>query len=93
MKNIKVNYTDYEGKRTSTTINWHLCWRYFKNTEIYKNKEGGKDSIRQEVQKFVNEISVSNGRINQDLIEDLLFIEILDVAYERGFKHGMSHKK
>ncbi len=78
MKNIKVNYTDENGKRTSTTINRNICWRYFQNTETYKEEKGGKDSIRQEIQRFVNSIKVSNGKINQNLIEDLLINAIIE---------------
>ena len=34
-KNIKVNYTDFDGKRTSTTINFAICENlYWKKVEI-----------------------------------------------------------
>lgn len=66
MKNIKVNYTDYEGKRTSTTINFAICenlyWkkvsidkrRKLINEENYQEKE--RKLITETAQEFVNNL-------------------------------------
>ena len=39
-KNIKVNYTDFDGKRTSTTINFAICENlYWKKVDIETRKK------------------------------------------------------
>ena len=39
-KNIKVNYTDFYGKRTSTTINFAICENlYWKKVDIETRKK------------------------------------------------------
>lgn len=93
MKNVKVNYTDKDGKRTSTTINGNICWQYFKKSDIYKNSEGGKDSIRQEIQRFVNTIKVSNYHIDKDLIESMLLIHVICDEYQRGTTDGIKARR
>ena len=86
MKNIKVNYTDAKNNRTSTTINGQICWAYFKQTNSYKYNTGDKDTLIQEIQKFVNTIKVSNGAIDKGLIEDLMLNHIMSTEFERGMK-------
>ena len=89
MKNIKVNYTDGEGKRTSTTISGSICWAYFKQTDIYKNNQGDSSSVGRSIQDFVNSISLSSGCLSKSLIEDLLINHIMVEEFIRGVDMGV----
>lgn len=65
-KNIKVNYTNYEDKRSSTTINFAICERLYwekvdretrrklMDEENYQEKE--RKLITEIAQEFVNSI-------------------------------------
>ena len=61
-KNIKVNYTDFDGKRTSTTINFAICENlYWKKVDIETRKkmigeEKERKLITEIAQEFVNSI-------------------------------------
>lgn len=84
MKKIKVNYTDANTKRTSTTINPQIAWFFFKTTEIYLNGEGDSSSITTCIQDFVNNATVSVGSLSKATIEDLLLHHIVISSFERG---------
>lgn len=85
MKNIKVNFTDANG-RTSTTINGQICWAYFKQTDVYKNDEGDASFLGRAVQDFVNSIKVERKYMSKMLIEDLLLNHIMSYEFERGME-------
>lgn len=77
MKNIKVNYKDENGNRTSTTVNGTIAFHYYmaimqedidtKNVDIYIE-------TRSAVQKFVNTLTHS---VEKDNIESQLIFRIV----------------
>lgn len=82
MKNIKVNYTNFEEKRTSTTIKFAIANIYYRESDLEnfrKTIRGDRkkhiEAIRQAAQKFVNE---DNKDIDDDTSywEDQEMIEI-----------------
>lgn len=58
-KNIKVNYTDFEGKRTSTTINFAICENlYWKKVDIETRKKMiGEENYQEKERKLITEIA------------------------------------
>ena len=62
MKNIKVNYTNFEEKRTSTTIKFAIANVYYREKDIENfrktivgDREKHIEAVREAAQKFVNE--------------------------------------
>lgn len=90
MKNIKVNYTDADGKRTSTTINGNICWSYFKT--INRGNNDIEKGLIKEIQDFVNSIKLSSGCLDKSLIEDLLLNHIMSNEFERGIEAALQAK-
>ena len=74
-KNIKVNYTDFYGKRTSTTINFAICENlYWKKVDIETRKKMiGEEKER----KLITEIA-------QEFINNLLKSQKEDAGSIRG---------
>ena len=89
MKNIKVNYTDFSGKRTSTTINGTIANVYYRESNLEKFKETlynrrlHEQELRRIIQTYVNEqhkdeddeTSTWEGKemIESSLLEDIVF--------------------
>ena len=81
MKPIKINYIDFNSKRTSTTINGNIAMQYWFSTDECKNREDKSkmpDDYRaraaRAAQKFVNEMKY---QIDKDHIENSLIQAIL----------------
>lgn len=62
MKNIKVNYTNFSDKRTSTTIKFAIANVYYRESDIENfkitivgDREKHIEAVKQAAQKFVNE--------------------------------------
>ena len=66
-KNIKVNYTDFDGKRTSTTINFSICENlYWKKVDIETRKKMiGEENYQEKERKLITEIA-------QEFVNNLL---------------------
>ena len=58
-KNVKVNYTDFDGKRTSTTINFSMCENlYWKKVDIETRKKMiGEENYQEKERKLITEIA------------------------------------
>lgn len=90
MKNIKVNITNQDGKRSSTTLNFVLCEKYYKHFSsleggelIHETKMDYAKAIAGCAQFYTNYLvskAVKDGYkgINQYLIEMNMLEEILD---------------
>ena len=103
MKNIKVNYTNEQGKRTSTTLNYNICWQYFITTDIFKSdvsmcfKDSAMPFLITEIQNFVNSIkfdyiSKSKG-INKQVFEELLMHSIVTYNFDKGVSAAASNQE
>lgn len=62
MKNIKVNYTNFNDKRTSTTIKFAIANVYYRESDLENFKktfvmerEKHIEAVRQAAQRFINE--------------------------------------
>lgn len=61
MKNIKVNYTNFNDQRTSTTIRFAIANVYYRESDLegFKktiyDREAHKEAVKNVAQKFVNE--------------------------------------
>lgn len=99
MQNIKVNFTNVAGKKTSTTISHSIAWAYYEQSDTHKNDDRPYNDIHQkmtkEIQSFVNSIdlsqstSVSPGEgITKAVIEDMLMNRILSHSYDKGYSSG-----
>lgn len=79
MKNIKVNYTNYEGKRTSTTINFAICENlYWKKISIDKRRELiNEENYQEKERKLITETA-------QEFINDMLESQKKDTNSIRG---------
>ena len=81
-KNIKVNYTDFDGKRTSTTINFAICENlYWKKVDIETRRKLIEEENYQEFQekerKLITEIA-------QEFVNNLLKSQEKDTDSIRG---------
>ena len=78
-KNIKVNYTDFDGKRTSTTTNFSICENlYWKKVDIETRKKMIREENYQEKErKLITEIA-------QEFINNLLKSQKEDAGSIRG---------
>lgn len=82
MKNIKVNYTNFQDKRTSTTVKFAIANVYYRESDlenfrktIIGDREKHIEAVRQAAQKFINE---DNKDVDDDTShwEDQEMIEI-----------------
>ena len=66
-KNVKVNYTDFDGKRTSTTINFSICENlYWKKVDIETRKKMiGEENYQEKERKLITGIA-------QEFVNNLL---------------------
>lgn len=90
MSNIKINYTNIDGKRTSTTINRAIAKHFYYTTDDYETNRGKgipsdyNERIKKEVQEFVNEMNL---HIDKDYIENSLLFEIADRKRAKMIEH------
>ena len=83
MTHIKINYTNVNGKRSSTTINRNIAFHFYiaiKATESQELPDDYEDRIRRTVQRFVNE---SEYQYDKDRIENELLHEIQRLTLKR----------
>lgn len=103
MKNIKVNYTNECGNRTSTTLNYNICWQYFITTDTFKSdvsmcfKDYAMPFLVAEIQNFVNRIkfddsSKSKG-VNKQVFEELLMYSIVTYNFDMGVSAAASNQE
>jgi len=81
-KNIKVNYTDFNGKRTSTTINFAICENlYWKKVDHETRRklidEENYQDFQEKERKLITEIA-------QEFINNLLKSQKEDAGSIRG---------
>lgn len=85
-KNIKVNYTDFNGKRTSTTINFAICENlYWKKVDIETRRKlieeeeryKGFQKLQEKERKLITETA-------QEFINNLLKSQKEDTGSIRG---------
>lgn len=78
-KNIKVNYTDFDGKRTSTTINFAICERLYWEKVDYETRRKIIDekNYQEKERKLITEIA-------QEFINNLLKSQKEDTGSIRG---------
>lgn len=78
-KNIKVNYTDFDGKRTSTTINFAICERLYWEKVDYETRRKiiGEKNYQEKERKLITEIA-------QEFINNLLKSQKEDTGSIRG---------
>jgi vacuolar-type H+-ATPase subunit B/Vma2 len=78
-KNVKVNYTDFDGKRTSTTINFSICENlYWEKVDIETRKKMiGEENYQEKERKLITEIA-------QEFVNNLLKSQKEDVGSIRG---------
>lgn len=78
-KNIKVNYTDFNGKRTSTTINFAICENlYWKKVDHEtRRKIMDEENYQEKERKLITEIA-------QEFINNLLKSQKEDAGSIRG---------
>ena len=75
MKPIKVNYIDYDGKRTSTTISpqislfWGRYHGYMPSDDMIEYQR----QIRQAIQTYINQFKQG---LNKDIIEGYLLSDL-----------------
>ena len=80
-KNIKVNYTDFDGKRTSTTINFAICENlYWKKVD----HETRRKLIEEEYKEFQEKERKLITEIAQEFINNLLKSQKEDAGSIRG---------
>lgn len=82
MKNIKVNYIDKKGKRTSTTINSTIANFYYKTVLKLAISENHQDTLSKIMQDYVRE----NELKTKEDIEFSLLVKI----YEEGQKTNLT---
>lgn len=84
MSNIKINYTNSLGKRTSTTINKNIATHFYYTTDDNKSFDkipsDYNERIQREVQKFVNEMSYQG---DKNHIETRLLFETVNRNVDR----------
>lgn len=75
MKPIKLNYTNYEGKRTSTTINAQIAvmWGNYHGLPPLGDVAEHRHKLTQAIQSHINEI---NGSLEKSAIESALLQDI-----------------
>ncbi len=78
-RNIKVNYTDYDGKRTSTTINFAICENlYWKKVDREtRRKLIEEENYQEKERKLITEIA-------QEFINNMLKSQKQDTDSIRG---------
>lgn len=78
-KNIKVNYTDFNGKRTSTTINFAICENlYWKKVDLEtRRKIMDEENYQEKERKLITETA-------QEFINNLLKSQKEDAGSIRG---------
>ncbi len=80
-KNIKVNYTDFDGKRTSTTINFAICENlYWKKVDI----ETRRKLIEENYQEFQEKERKLITETAQEFVNNLLKSQEKDTDSIRG---------
>lgn len=81
-KNIKVNYTDFDGKRTSTTINFAICENlYWKKVDIETRRKLIEEENYQELQEKERKLITETA---QEFINNLLKSQKEDAGSIRG---------
>lgn len=73
--NIKVNYTDANGKRTSTTVSYTIAEFYYKH--VLGNKFANDDHVRDLIAHSVNELIREHNFRSKDFIEKYMLYKIL----------------
>ena len=81
-KNIKVNYTDFNDKRTSTTINFAICENlYWKKVDIETRRklieEENYEEFQEKERKLITETA-------QEFVNNLLKSQEKDTDSIRG---------
>ena len=78
-KNIKVNYTDFNDKRTSTTINFAICERLYWEKVDYETRRKiiDEENFKEKERKLITEIA-------QEFINNLLKSQKEDTGSIRG---------
>lgn len=78
-KNIKVNYTDFNHKRTSTTINFAICERLYWEKVDYETRRKiiDEENYQEKERKLITEIA-------QEFINNLLKSQKEDTGSIRG---------
>lgn len=74
--NIKVNYTDINGKRTSTTVSYIIAEFYYKH--VLGNKFTNDDHVRDLIADSVNELIKEYDFRSKDFIEKYMLYKILN---------------
>lgn len=81
-KNIKVNYTDFDGKRTSTTINFAICENlYWKKVDIETRRKIIEEENYQEFQEKERKLITETA---QEFINNMLKSQKEDTGSIRG---------
>lgn len=98
MKNIKVNYTNFNGKRTSTTIKFAIANVYYRESDLENfkktfvlDREKHIEAVRQTAQKYVNEANKEDFEEtstweDQEMIEIGMIEETITCARIRALK-------
>lgn len=77
-KNIKVNYTNYAGKRSSTTINFAICERlYWEKVDYKTRRKIIEEENYQKERKLITEIA-------QEFVNNILKSQKEDTGSIRG---------
>lgn len=76
MSHIKINYTNENGKRTSTTINKKIAFFYYISNinKINALPDDFEDKARIAIQNLLNDRGISK---NKDDIESMLMLKII----------------
>lgn len=75
-KPLKVNFST-DGKLTSTTLNYRICFHWASHTQKNFNPNNTAD-INKLVQHFVYDLNKEYPHLNKDIIEDYLLFNIVD---------------
>ena len=88
MKNIKVNYTNQDGKRTSTTINKSICEYYYYATATDEERMTLKDWCENDTKGYVEMRNKILNKMAQEAADT-----VTKETIERGVLKGTDQKE